>query len=403
MASYRIGTATVQPGQPTFSDIIEAAYHQKLRPECLCQQPAPPMYIAHVGEHYIVKRMPNSGLHHAPDCDSFETPVELSGLGDVDGSAIQRLDDNRIALRFDFALSRNGAQVQAGEPSEKTSAVSPGKRLTLRATLHYLWEEARLNRWFPAMAGKRNWFVIQKHLMLAAEAKEAKRSPLQKLLYVPELFESERKAEIRQRRLARLAPIAQSSGKQLMLLIAEVNRIERGRFGYVLTAKHLPDFTFSMSEQLNKSYEKIFEKVLGLWNYVQDSHLLAIATFAMMPAGTPEIQEISTMLTTANWIPVESSYENELVELLTEQKRSFVKTLRYNLSPKEPLAAAMLTDVQPDGCALYISLDQLERDGPTPATLEELMASSPCPSWLWEPAFGVPSDLPAPTKALPGS
>ena len=401
MALYKIGDTTIQPGQAGFMELVEAAYQQKIRPECMCHRPSPPMYIAHVGEQYIVKRMPNSGVNHAPDCDSFETPTELSGFGDVDGSAIQRIENNRISLRFDFALSRNGSQIKPGEPREKTSAVSSGKRLTLRGTLHYLWEEARLNRWFPAMAGRRNWFVIQKHLMLAADAKEAKRAPLKTLLYIPEFFDSERKAEIRQRRLARLAPIAQSGGKQLMLLIAEVSKIEKGRFGYVLIAKHLPDFTFSMSEDLNKSYEKIFAKVLGLWNFVQNSHLVAIATFAMTPAGTPEIQEISTMLTTANWLPIENSYDNELIELLTEQKRSFVKTLRYNLSKEEPIATAMLTDVQPEGCALYISLGQLDKDGPTPEMVEELMSSSLYPSWLWEPALGIPPELPSSTKISP--
>ena len=37
---------------------------------------------------YIVKRMPDTGSHHAPDCPSYEPPAEFSGLGQVLGSAI---------------------------------------------------------------------------------------------------------------------------------------------------------------------------------------------------------------------------------------------------------------------------------------------------------------------------
>jgi len=47
------------------------------------------MYIAKVGNRYIVKRMPDTGQLHSPDCDSYEPPAELSGLGEVLGSAIK--------------------------------------------------------------------------------------------------------------------------------------------------------------------------------------------------------------------------------------------------------------------------------------------------------------------------
>jgi len=46
------------------------------------------MYVARLGEGFIVKRMPDTGSHHAPDCPSYEPPAELSGLGQVLGSAI---------------------------------------------------------------------------------------------------------------------------------------------------------------------------------------------------------------------------------------------------------------------------------------------------------------------------
>jgi hypothetical protein len=45
---------------------------------------------------------------------------------------------------------------------------------------------------------------------------------------------------------------------------------------------------------------------------------------------TYQIDTASFMLTTENWIPIESIYEVDLIEVLTEQKRRFVKPLRYD-------------------------------------------------------------------------
>jgi len=42
---------------------------------------------------YIVKRMPDTGSQHAPDCPSCEPPPQFSGLGQVLGSAIHRRPD----------------------------------------------------------------------------------------------------------------------------------------------------------------------------------------------------------------------------------------------------------------------------------------------------------------------
>ena len=64
-----------------------------------------PMYIAQLGEHLVLKRMPNSGKAHAPDCDSFEPPPELSGLGQVMGSAIREDPDAGLTtLKLDLNL-----------------------------------------------------------------------------------------------------------------------------------------------------------------------------------------------------------------------------------------------------------------------------------------------------------
>jgi Protein of unknown function (DUF1173) len=97
--------------------------------------------------------------------------------------------------------------------------------------LHYLYEQAGLNKWTPAMSGKRSWYVIRKYLLQAIEAKLAKGPPLSELVYIPETFSAERQAEIAQRRLAQISTIAgpHKGNKRLMLLIAEVTATLGGK------------------------------------------------------------------------------------------------------------------------------------------------------------------------------
>src|SRR3546814_10419832 len=58
---------------------------------------------------------------------------------------------------------------------ESDSVRTDGAKLTLRGTLHYLWEQAGFNRWAPAMSGKRSWGVIRKYILQAAADKTADR------------------------------------------------------------------------------------------------------------------------------------------------------------------------------------------------------------------------------------
>jgi len=255
--SKRVLTETAD--EPERQSILAAMYRKKERPVCPCKNPPIEMYIAKVGNRYIVKRMPDTGQLHSPDCDSYEPPAELSGLGEVLGSAIKEDTENGIIeLRFDFSMTKMPGRppVNATGP-EEDSVQTDGSRLSLRSTLHYLWEQAGFNKWTPAMAGKRSWRVIRKHLLAATSDKVAKGKPLPNQIYIPETFSQESKAAIKQNWLglvARLSP--KSSGpKQLMILIGEVKEITPARYGNQIVIKHAPDIRFFLPADLQKKME----------------------------------------------------------------------------------------------------------------------------------------------------
>jgi hypothetical protein len=394
MAEYLLDGNRFDDSDPGIEELLAALYEEKLRPLCPCTTSGVPMYLAKIGEgRYIIKRMPNTGADHDADCDHYVPPCELSGLGEVLGSAIQEdLDEGITSLKFDFSMKKIGGR-GAPEPgdTEHDSVKADGKKLTLRGVLHYLWEEAGFNKWSPSMAGKRNWFVIRKHLLAAADGKAAKKDNLASMLYIPEPFLMDQADEIKRRRMDQTKRAAEKNKgtRNLMLVIGEVKEISPSRYGHKIVAKHLPDFPFMLADDVHKRLNKRFENELELVNAVEDSHQIFIATFSIGPTGVASVEEVSVMPVTANWIPFDSTYELNVLEKLASENRRFIKGLRYNLPSKRPLACAILSDTaQP----VPLFVVPAGADESYVRDVDELVASSKMESLVWragEEAFPV--------------
>ena len=397
MSSYRIGTERFTGESPELQRALEACRPSKQRPLCLCCEPGVPMYIAPIAGHLIVKRMPNSGGDHAPACDSYEPPAELSGLGQVMGTAIHEDPDAGLtALKLDFSLTKTaGRSAPVPSGNETDSVKTDGQKLSLRGALHYLWDEAGFNRWSPAMQGRRTWAAIRKYLLQASEGKVTKGASLTDSLYIPESFQAERKADIAERRIAQMGkatPQGSKGARRLMIVIGEIKEIASAHFGRKVFFKHLPDCPFMVNQDLYDRLTRRFEIELGLWDALEDIHLVAIGTFGMNAAGMAAIEEISLMTVTANWIPFETQYDKQLIDAMTQAQRRFMKGLRYNLSTQLPLACLVASDTRPTPTAMYILPPVASQEHHS--ALDALIAESKLVHWLWKPALGQMPALP---------
>lgn len=397
MRRFRIGGEIIEDGAPELQAALSGAYEGNSRPLCLCNEPGVAMYIARMGDQYLIKRMPLTGGDHDPSCESYEPPYELSGLGALMGSAIQ-LDpaSGMAALKLDFSLSKTGsraAPVATGNGSD--SVKSEGRRLTLRSLLHYLWHEAGLTIWTSRWAGRRLWWNIQWHLVDASKQMIVKGAPLSDILFVPEQFRSTNNEAIEQRRTAALvAALPPKNGpRKLMVLVGEVKEFAPARSGQKLVVKHMPGFVFLLDESLHRRLQARFENELTLWSADDASHLIAIATFALNPAGLAIIEEMALMVVAETWLPYESVQEKKLVDALATVREQSTKGLRYNLPPDQPIASALFQQRRPRPVALYIVPPTL--DAAYDAALEELIASRPeMDSWVWRVGDGEMPALP---------
>jgi hypothetical protein len=377
--AYRIDGERFEAESLGFMEALAAAHASRHRPRCLCVSEGLEMYVARLGDGFIVKRMPNTGSHHAPDCPSYEPSAELSGLGQVLGSAIKEDPVTGLtSLKLAFPMSKtSGRSTCFAAGGEEASVASDGTKLTLRGLLHYLWDQAELTRWQPGFAGRRSWATVRRHVLQAAENKVACGEALHDRLYVPEVFSVERRDEINSRRLTRWMQgnSHPGSARNLMLVIAEVKEIVQARYGYKAVLKHVPDQAFALDPVLYRRMSTRFEGGLSLWGASDNLHMVMVATFDINDAGVPTIEELSLMPTSGEWIPVENRFELSLVGALVGNSRRFLKTLRYNATADAMASAAVLLDTDGEPCPLYISSMRASADAP---------ADHGPVAWLWD-------------------
>jgi hypothetical protein len=403
-AIYEIAGRRFEIGSRGFADAIAEAHASHQRPRCMCLVDGVEMYVSRLAgpdRGYIVKRMPDTGSHHAPDCPSYEPPAEFSGLGQVLGIAI--IEDpatGETTLKLDFPLARmQGRSTMPPAGGESDSVSSSGTKLSLRGLLHYLWDQSELTRWHPGFAGKRTWATVRRHLLQAAEHKLARGDSLRARLYVPEPFSIDERDAINARRLAQWQHAVAAPGKaqHLMLLIGEVKEIVPARYGFRAIVKHMPDQALAMDDQLYRRLGRRFEPELALWSASDDIHMVMVATFGVSSAGVPAINELCLMPVTRQWLPVEDGFEKQLMDRLVGENRAFLKGLHYNLGRDNGIASAVLTDCEGSAPMLFIVPAGLDEAPPGPET----GAPGVAPVWTWRRSGEPMPPLPPPRNHSP--
>lgn len=356
--------------------ILQDCYQKGIRPTCSCLPDKNiEMYIAKIGDNFVLKRMPNSADQHHFDCLSYEPPNEISGLGEVMGEAIKTDETGASVLKFEFSLSKSNVTKQAPTPSEtpKDTVKAETAKLTLKGTLDYLLDEALLNRHRPNM--RHNWFQFRKALKIALNDKKNKKDDLSSLVYIPEYYDQTKHNEIEARRKAELADLKVKGTKRpLKIFIGVIKSIDDARFdGGRIILKHAPTLHLFMDAKMYTRVKKRFEPELEQAQYHEDVSLLAIGTFGFADSGIAKIEEIALVPLNSSWLPFDSLEEKELLDTLTMQNRSFIKCLRYNLSKNTPIANILLTDTDPP-TAFYITNNETEES--YIAEAKELIANS---------------------------
>ena len=378
---YLVDGRRYESGEHGLERALAAAYDDRNRPLCLCCDPAIPVYITRLGGTFVLKRMPFTGSQHAVGCSHYEPPAELSGLGEVLGTAISEDPDTGVTqLRVGFSLSKGAPRtVVSGTGQDRGSVRSDGTRLSLRGLLHFLWREAELTKWRPAFDGKRSWAVVRSHLLAAASNKVLKGMLLADVLYIPEAFTASASEAIRTRRNRRFARGLRRNGQthSKMILIGELKEIVSTRCHFNVVIKHVPDAPFLLNTDLYRRMTRHFENELALWTGSAETHLIMAATFALADWGQPMIDEICLVPTSAQWVPVDDGFEKQLIDRLVSERRAFDKSLGFNSKLASNSISAVLLDAQRAPVALAL-------DRTFARELDSQGVARPASTWRWQ-------------------
>ena len=104
--TYLINDRIWNAYDPQLQAALARVYDSPDRPRCMCVPGGVEMYVAKHG-HYVVKRMPDTGSHHSPACNSFEPELALSGLGELMGEAVIEHSPDSLVVRLDFPLAKS--------------------------------------------------------------------------------------------------------------------------------------------------------------------------------------------------------------------------------------------------------------------------------------------------------
>ena len=363
---------------------LASVYDTPERPRCMCVRGGVDMYVAKYRD-YVLKRMPDTGSEHHPLCPVYEPHWTQSGLGQLLGEAIIQHSPESIELRLAFPLSRHpGRAPQRTNPDTPAEINAPRHAMSLRALLHYLWERAGFNRWYPAMKDKRSWAVVRKYLMEAAEGLHTKGLLLSERLYVPEPFSEEHAQAIAQRRREALALLHSPEDAvqyKMALLVGEFKADECSPYGQKVWVKHMSDCPLFVDANAWRRIQQVF----GWMFQGRDANTPTkpkVVMAALVYAKREHIYQIDTasfMLATASWIPVEAEYEINLVETLIQQSRRFLKPLRYDAKSAPSIPNVLLLDTGDKPTAMHIiRMEARERAAKDRAIKAEQVAP-----WVW--------------------
>ena len=219
-----------------------------------------------------------------------------------------------------------------------------------------------------------------------------KGASLEERLYVPEPFRAEHKEEIgerRRRKLALLLSPDDAAQLKMAIIVGEYNGSEATAFGRRIVVKHMPDVPLYIETKAWARVERSYACILQACDADVPRKPRAMMA-ALVYAKRDHIYQVDTvsmMLTTDQWIPLDGMYELPLIEALQREHRSFMKPLRYDARSAATFPNVLLLDCEGGPVPLHVV--SAFADAKEKALKVRALAIGQ-PHWIWNTETEVP-------------
>jgi hypothetical protein len=285
-----------------------------------------------IGAH-VLARYPNSGDQHALDCSYYAPNPDRSGLSGYQRGVVEEIPGG-FKIRVIGLVRRSPSEKDPEDIEVKPTPTPSGGRqsqpgMKLLGILHMLWDNSKLNVWWPEMAGKRGTGVVNRELNKAAAQITASRIRLDNALLLPAFSQDDPWAKLNRSRLS-------AGDKSSYLVVAPLAKhsMENEKMSFLRIAgfEGIPYMNIT-SALWDRTCER-FARAITAWRNHQ--RVMAIALIKLKPAmpkakgRSAEVIDLALMPVSESWIPFESQYEKLIADKLVTERRVFVKPLRYD-------------------------------------------------------------------------
>lgn len=298
-----------------WQNALRNAYTHTLH--CCCSNQ--PLAVKRLGETYHVALFKKTGPKHVPACALHADSFTSENLAQRYVGAIREKGD-RIVISLDVSLrQQTTAPTLSSSPRSRSSSVRQA-RTTLHAALAYLWERAKLNRWYRDTA-ERTPASVARRVYHAAGAVDVAGLALARLL-VTAPFDTDR-ARYASALRARVDS-ARTQGHALLLFgeiatdpdASLLDRLQTfaGACNMAVTAQQL------VLDSVHRSYARQLR--------YRDGRLLVLCAGFPTHPHSLDIYGVGLIATSEDFIPIDSLHELQVARLLIRDGRSFAKPLR---------------------------------------------------------------------------
>lgn len=282
-------------------------------------------------DSFCLARYPLTGGEHGNDCRFYAPDPEKSGMSGYQKGVIEDGPNGTIKIRLEIGLKKKEPSKQDIQPAPApppTGARNSKPAMRLLGLLNYLWDEADLNSWWPAMKGKRDLGRINLWLDEAASNITAAKVKLNSVLLLADHKPDGQWATKNRQRV----DAAQKANTRL-LAIVPLAGYNPERDKEMASALKIVGFhgipILDMHPGLWGRACKRFPRAIAAWQ--SNQRIMAIAELDLKKDGKyANVVDIALMPVTSNWIPFDSMYELMIADKLTNEERGFLKPLRFD-------------------------------------------------------------------------
>lgn len=335
-----------------WKDALKKA-HRKAQVHCLCPgRKERRLAVRHLSDSdsFHLSRYPRKGANHCFDCIYHSQDPGMSGLGAYSTGVVEELKSGDLRIKLGLGLRKKDPvedNLSGHETISSSGSTKPSKpAMRLLGLMHLLWVESQLNIWSPGWEGKRDLSRVHYFLQDVASRVISNGMRLSQALLIatPVSGGKQEAANIEKvasairnkRRLVVIAPLASCNDER-----AEC----KSNFLSFRYTNGLPRIT--MDRDLWAHVKVSFKRELAAW---KSGHKVVAIVQADMPVSPREADalNIALMVVSAEWIPVESSFEAFIEEKLRKESRRFIKPLRFDSTTEVVFPDFWLTDVDND-------------------------------------------------------